>query len=119
VLRYTLHIFITVITASFHVLTSPHSLSLSHTLTHTRTHTHTQHTLSLSLAQVPIEVVRSSLLGGLEDRLRGRVDVLLFNPPYVPTPDEEVRGCGIEAAWAGGEDGRRVIDVFLPKIHVR
>ena len=31
----------------------------------------------------------------------------------------QVQGCDIEASWAGGEDGRRVIDLFLPKIKVR
>lgn len=66
--------------------------------------------------KVPLEAVRSSLLSGLDARLSGCVDVLLFNPPYVPTPDDEVSGCGIEASWAGGEDGRRVIDQVLPMI---
>jgi release factor glutamine methyltransferase len=46
-----------------------------------------------------------------------KVHILLFNPPYVPTPDEEVgRSTGLEASWAGGVDGRRVIDEALPQI---
>ena len=49
-------------------------------------------------------------------RLAGKVDVILFNPPYVPTPDDEVGGNGIEASWAGGKDGRVVLDKALPQI---
>ena len=37
------------------------------------------------------QVVITDLVSGLQDRLRGRVDVLVFNPPYVPSPPEEVR----------------------------
>ena len=40
----------------------------------------------------------------------------VFNPPYVPTPDDEGAAGGIAAAWAGGDRGRRVIDRVLPLV---
>ncbi len=54
--------------------------------------------------------------GNLLDSIHHTIDILLFNPPYVPTPDEEVQGCGIEASWAGGTNGRIVIDKFMPYV---
>ena len=47
-----------------------------------------------------------------------KIDVIIFNPPYVPTPPEEVGSHGIEASWAGGDDGREVIDKFIPVMNV-
>lgn len=63
-----------------------------------------------------VDVVAASLFGPLRERLRGSVDVMVFNPPYVPTPDEEVDLPGIASAWAGGMRGRRVIDRVLPQV---
>jgi len=60
--------------------------------------------------------VLGDLDGPFASRLRGQVDVLVFNPPYVPTEPDEVGSSGIEAAWAGGINGRQVIDRFLPRI---
>jgi len=72
------------------------------------------------------DAICADLLGSLLPRLAGRVDVLLFNPPYVPTDDDEVisestalRSSSeglLAAAWAGGARGRRVIDRALPQI---
>ena len=33
---------------------------------------------------LPVEIVEGDLFGGLADELRGRVDVVVSNPPYVP-----------------------------------
>ncbi|KAI8463128.1 MAG: S-adenosyl-L-methionine-dependent methyltransferase [Monoraphidium minutum] len=61
-----------------------------------------------------VDLVRSDLLTPLSRRLQGCVDLLLFNPPYVPTPDDELLRPGIARAWAGGHRGRLVIDRLLP-----
>jgi release factor glutamine methyltransferase len=111
-----------------------------------------------------VEAMRCDLLGPLRESLAGKIDLLLFNPPYVLTPSEEVRDedkttrrelasphvgsvrrpetthephrpftltltlniltlvrpqvtrGGIAAAWAGGVDGREVLDRLLPDV---
>lgn len=62
------------------------------------------------------ESIRCDLASALLPRFAGMVSMLLFNPPYVPTSDDEVGTTGIEAAWAGGKDGRRVIDRAIQPI---
>lgn len=56
-----------------------------------------------------IDVVQGDLLTMLV--ARNQVDVLIFNPPYVVTPDCEIAGL-IERSWAGGTDGTRVLNRF-------
>ncbi|CAG0887401.1 unnamed protein product [Cyprideis torosa] len=63
-----------------------------------------------------VDVLLDDLGRCLVHRLEGKVDLLIFNPPYVVTPSSEVGSRGIEASWAGGERGREVIDQFLPTI---
>lgn len=58
----------------------------------------------------PIHVSVMDLLSALRP---GIVDILVFNPPYVPTSPEELLEAGdardLSAAWAGGVRGRQVI----------
>jgi release factor glutamine methyltransferase len=63
-----------------------------------------------------VDVVNGDLLRCMRPRLQGCVDILIFNPPYVPTPPEEVLEGGLAAAWAGGDDGRQVLDRALGDI---
>jgi release factor glutamine methyltransferase len=75
----------------------------------------TQSTLEQHGLQHCCAVVLTDLAAALEARLRGCVDLLLFNPPYVPSLAHEVGGARLSAAWAGGERGRAVIDRLLPR----
>lgn len=62
------------------------------------------------------QAIECDLASALLPEQAGTIDVLLFNPPYVPTPDDEVGSSGIEASWAGGVNGRRVVDRALEQI---
>lgn len=63
-----------------------------------------------------VDVLVADLLSSFSPPIFGNVDLLLFNPPYVPTPMEEVTRGGISSSWAGGPRGRFVIDRLLPLV---
>jgi len=64
--------------------------------------------------------VVASLSRPLSCRLVHAVDVFLFNPPYVPTYDDEMNiaqhGAGIAGSWAGGIDGMQVTNALLGQV---
>nr|XP_020645284.1 hemK methyltransferase family member 2 [Pogona vitticeps] len=66
--------------------------------------------------KVDIQPIITDLVTGLLPRLHGKVDLLVFNPPYVVTPSVEVKNHGIQAAWAGGKNGREVMDRLFPLV---
>jgi release factor glutamine methyltransferase len=55
-----------------------------------------------------VEVVRNDLLCGI----RGTFDLVIFNPPYLPTQADERIDDWLEYALDGGVDGRAVIERF-------
>lgn len=59
-----------------------------------------------------VDVVRADLLSGI----RGPFDLVIFNPPYLPTLPEERMDDWLEYALDGGEDGTRVIRRFAEQV---
>ena len=60
--------------------------------------------------------LQCDLASDLLEENENNIDILIFNPPYVPTPNDEVGSDGIEASWAGGTNGRVVVDRAIPQI---
>lgn len=56
-----------------------------------------------------VQVVRTDLFSGI----CGPFDVIIFNPPYLPTEEEERLHSWLNRAFDGGPDGRAVIRQFL------
>jgi len=71
---------------------------------------------TLHIANVPFHtVVLADVVHGL--RLVSKVDIAIFNPPYVETGKRELaQAKGLALAWAGGVKGREVTDRALPFI---
>jgi release factor glutamine methyltransferase len=59
-----------------------------------------------------VTVVRTDLVAGL----RGPFDLVLFNPPYLPTQPEERIDDWLEYALDGGESGRLIIERFMTEV---
>ncbi|KAJ3527950.1 hypothetical protein NMY22_g9585 [Coprinellus aureogranulatus] len=68
-----------------------------------------------------LDVVNTAFALPLQERLHGKVDVVLFNPPYVPTSFEEAQMSQVQGdiggAWAGGWDGMEVTNKFLEQVN--
>lgn len=69
------------------------------------------------LLQVDLNSVIGSLHSPFASRLAHKVDVLVFNPPYVPTEEEEGEAAqsdaNISAAWAGGSIGMTTTEAVI------
>ena len=79
--------------------------------------------LSFDTTQSEVDAIHTSLTGALSTRLRNSVDLLIFNPPYVPTESAEFQQGQehgqISSSWAGGFDGMEVINKLLRESKVR
>ena len=69
--------------------------------------------INAALNRVAIEVVRGDLFAPLAGR---RFDLVLANPPYVPSANPELPTGGAALAWEGGPGGRAVIDRFCAQV---
>lgn len=64
------------------------------------------------------DIINSNLLDNISSILYNNIDILIFNPPYVCTPSSEVGTPDISASWAGGKNGREVLDKLLYQLPV-
>nr|XP_022912948.1 hemK methyltransferase family member 2 [Onthophagus taurus] len=62
------------------------------------------------LNKCEIEVCNMNFLSGFKHNL---FDLIIFNPPYVVTASEEISGSSLSRSWAGGLNGREIIDKLL------
>lgn len=71
---------------------------------------------------VYLNPVLSDLLTGLKPRIAGKIDLLIFNPPYVETEETERAVTqdqrDIGGAWAGGQYGMTVTNKILQQLPV-
>jgi release factor glutamine methyltransferase len=64
-----------------------------------------------------VEVIRTDLFKGLKPRCPETLfDLILFNPPYLPTSKEEKVPGWLNYAFDGGTSGRETLDRFLGEV---
>ncbi len=69
--------------------------------------------LNARLNGVGVRALRGDVFGPVRGR---RFDLILANPPYVPSASEDVPARGAERAWEAGHDGRALLDRFCPDV---
>lgn len=66
------------------------------------------------------DLLRSDLVSWARSTRGGMFDIVVFNPPYVPTDADELARArvshDISASWAGGHRGREIIDDALRSV---
>ena len=56
-----------------------------------------------------LDIIQCNLADPFVDRLSSKIDLILFNPPYVPTETLDVKDV-IERAYSGGKQGIEIIE---------
>ncbi len=61
-----------------------------------------------------IDVIRTDMFKGLKSR--EQFDVIIFNPPYLPTSEDEKVPGWLNYAFDGGTDGRKDMKPFMKQV---
>ncbi len=51
----------------------------------------------------------SALVSDMFEKVKGRFDLIVFNPPYLPIGEDDVE----DVTYSGGSSGREIIEIFL------
>ncbi len=60
-----------------------------------------------------VEKKTKFIASNLFEKIGGKFDTIIFNPPYLPTKKEEKLKGNINLAFDGGESGNKIINKFL------
>ncbi len=60
-----------------------------------------------------IDVIRTDLFEGINVNVKGKFDLIVFNPPYLPSEDQKTDR---DVLWDGGPSGREIINRFLEQV---
>ena len=82
--------------------------------------------LGVDINPIAIEIARENAringiknvefrVSDLFENVKGRFDIITFNPPYLPGKTEELEGL-IDLALIGGKSGREVLDRFIDQV---
>jgi release factor glutamine methyltransferase len=66
------------------------------------------------LNRVRVRALRGDLFAPVE---RQRFDLIVSNPPYLPSPADELPRRGLARAWEAGHDGRAILDRICADAH--
>ena len=61
-----------------------------------------------------IDVIKTNMFTGL--KARHQFDIVIFNPPYLPTSEDEKVPGWLNYAFDGGVDGRKDIEPFMNQV---
>jgi release factor glutamine methyltransferase len=62
-----------------------------------------------------IDVIRTDMFTGLKGKKQ--FDIIIFNPPYLPTSEDEKVPGWLNYAFDGGENGRKDVEPFMRQVH--
>ncbi|WP_423792971.1 HemK2/MTQ2 family protein methyltransferase [Methanocaldococcus indicus] len=65
-----------------------------------------------NIENVNIEVIKSDLF----ENINKKFDIIVFNPPYLPTVEEDKIDSYLNYAFDGGKDGREILDRFIDEV---
>ncbi|HYH59004.1 MAG TPA: HemK2/MTQ2 family protein methyltransferase [Thermoleophilaceae bacterium] len=69
--------------------------------------------INARLNGVRVRALRGDVFAPVAGR---RFDLILANPPYVPSASDAVPARGAQRAWEAGRDGRALLDRFCPHV---